>query len=328
MVKTVGAGQAKASGKGRAANANSNVPVQPMSGETSAELVIPPHIIGRVIGRGGSNIQQIRRATGVRGLDVCSKNTPNEQPVVSIVGSESAVQDAADKIRSIIEAAGPARSSPPASPPKGPSAVPPTVIAPKVVSEVVPKGATEVSTLAPPKPIKPEWTNTAAPPQSVKTEISATPDAVPRVVPSRGRAVEETPEVEVKDSCKISKEGVEDIEEGRLVRAKALIQGVLGKVHVPERIQNLPRPYKIAGCTAIGASTAGAVGGTCGAVVGGVSGLPMAPFTLGLSIPFTAAVVGGAGMVGGGVTGAATGAAVGTYMTRPPAIAVAEGASA
>jgi len=93
-------------------------------------------------------------------------------------------------------------------------------------------------------------------------------------------------------------------------RAKASSVSTKTRQLVSQKSFQTTAASSVTGALALGAG-GGAAGLAAGSVVGGMAGMPLAVFTLGLSIPFGAAIGGGLGLLGGIAAGATTGAVSG-----------------
>lgn len=291
-----GGSKGKSQGKGQSQvrpPANST----PGHGEVSTEIMIPAHLTGKIIGKGGANINRLRFETGVRVLEVQQRGM---ESVAVIVGYELAASSAMQYIQGVIQAD-----------------------MQEILNTDIP--VTYNRNQAPPG----DWKKSSPSPQATDMAIAETTDA-PGTPPIKSPAklevikgleerredskvVEETPVKAEKETAKT--------EGGTLntlcwwsVEAKRVVQSSTEKVYT--KVQTMPRKWQIAGGALVGAGTVAPAAGVGGAVAGGVGGLVLAPVTLGLSVPVGVVVGSGAGFTGGAVTGAAAGAGVTAYLTR------------
>jgi predicted RNA-binding protein YlqC (UPF0109 family) len=293
-----GYGKGKSQSKGKSQRQNTRAPqgVTPGPDEVATELFIPANIAGKVIGKSGKNIQALKYQTGVRVLEVQQRG---QDSVAVIVGQEQSAVAALQYLQGLIQSdmrtqlnhGASVDWTYPSPPQTTDAAVAETTDAPRSPPKV--KASIDKAKVVEPRP---EF----SPPKQVGV-VEDTKKPV--------KAVEDTPESD-KDSSQTKAEDESLISANSSAWLPEVVQSSVDKVRA------LPRKWQIAGGAVVGAGTVAPAAGVGGAVAGGVGGLMLAPFTLGLSVPVGVVVGGGAGFTGGAVTGAAAGAGMTAYLTR------------
>lgn len=271
-----GSGKGKSQSKGRP-RSNQNG-IIPGPGEVSTEFVIPSHLAGKVIGRGGKNIQQLQYESGLRFLEVQQRG---QESVAVMVGAEQCCVSVIQYLQGVIQADMMTQMTYP-SPPQ----------------------TTDV--------VIAETTDAPAPPQGKATKEKKV------VAPSKSPVGEKKPPKAVEDTPESDKDSPSKADDEFTMTRTNSMSWSLSMVHSSlDKVRALPRKWQIAGGAVVGAGTVAPAAGVGGAVAGGVGGLLLAPLTLGLSVPAGVVMGAGAGFTGGAVTGAAAGAGVTAYLTTP-----------